>query len=184
MQNNLFKFIDSFPFLAAQEKLKTDNAFQIFWQFWSNYSFVFFLPLGVLILQDQNHPTYIAFGLAAMILSRGVFAKLINYFIKRKRPYQALNFEPHTSVFLSQKTADPNSFPSRHMLTYASVAAFTFVVSPVQCIILLAVTAMTGAARVVMGFHYPSDVIAGYVIGVILGLFFAVLAGSSIVFTF
>jgi undecaprenyl-diphosphatase len=86
----------------------------------------------------------------------------------RPRPYEALQ-----AVAPGAGVLDSFSFPSGHTL---HAVAFTLVASvhyPVLAIPLAAFTLLTAASRVVLGLHYPSDVLAGAAIG-------AALAGLSI----
>ena len=46
-----------------------------------------------------------------------------------------------------------------------------FTISPTLACILLVLAALEGYIRVVGGVHYPRDVIVGYLLGVLFGLF-------------
>lgn len=85
----------------------------------------------------------------------------------RRRPYEVL-----PSIAAGAVPLDTFSFPSGHTLhavAFSMVAAAHY---PGLGIILLAFTLLTAASRVVLGLHYPSDVLAGAVIG-------AAIAGAS-----
>jgi undecaprenyl-diphosphatase len=85
----------------------------------------------------------------------------------RPRPYQAL-----PAVAPGAPPLDAFSFPSGHTL---HAVAFTMVASaywPALAGLLVAFTLLTAASRVVLGLHYPSDVLAGAAIG-------AAIAGAS-----
>lgn len=78
----------------------------------------------------------------------------------RPRPYRAMR-----SVLAGAPELDAFSFPSGHTL---HAVAFTLVACshyPALVAILVPFTLLTAASRVVLGLHYPSDVLAGAAIG-------------------
>ena len=64
-----------------------------------------------------------------------------------------------------------NAMPSRHVFSAAIIAMMCFTISPIFACILLVLAALEGYIRVVGGVHYPRDVIVGYLLGVLFGLF-------------
>lgn len=78
----------------------------------------------------------------------------------RPRPYQAMS-----SIAAGARELDRFSFPSGHTL---HAVAFTLVACsyyPVLAVFLVPFALLTAASRVVLGLHYPSDVLAGAAIG-------------------
>ena len=78
----------------------------------------------------------------------------------RRRPYQAM-----PTVAAGAPPLDAFSFPSGHTL---HAVAFTLVAGahyPALTPLLVAFALLTGVSRVVLGLHYPSDVLAGAAIG-------------------
>ncbi|HWA39218.1 MAG TPA: phosphatase PAP2 family protein [Burkholderiales bacterium] len=78
----------------------------------------------------------------------------------RPRPYQALQ-----GVAFGAVPLDRFSFPSGHTLhavafTIVAAAHYPGLVAP-----LAVFTALTAASRIVLGLHYPSDVLAGAALG-------------------
>jgi len=83
----------------------------------------------------------------------------------RPRPFQAMQ-----SIAAGAPVLDKFSFPSGHTL---HAVAFTLVACtyyPLLAAILVPFTVFTAASRVVLGLHYPSDVLAGAAIGAAIAL--------------
>jgi undecaprenyl-diphosphatase len=97
--------------------------------------------------------------------------KLLKRTFVRERP-----FIRHASISLAQAPLDRYSFPSGHTLhavsfTWQACAAF-----PQLTPVLVPLAMAIAASRVVLGLHYPTDVLVGAVIG-------AMFAGVGIVVT-
>lgn len=121
--------------------------------FWYSLMAVLVLANGYESLMSVVH-----MGLA------GLAGTLIYKWLKRKtlrpRPFQV-----QQAVRMAGKTLDQFSFPSGHTLhavvfTYVALSYFPFLWP-----LLIPFTLLVGVSRVVLGLHYPSDVLAGAVIG-------------------
>jgi undecaprenyl-diphosphatase len=89
--------------------------------------------------------------------------KMIKRGTVRPRPFQALR-----SIAAGAPVLDTFSFPSGHTL---HAVAFTLVACgyyPALLVALVPFTLLTAASRVVLGLHYPSDVLAGAAIGAVV----------------
>lgn len=64
---------------------------------------------------------------------------------------------------------DEFSFPSGHTLQAVAFSLVAVAHYPLLAWILVPFTASTAASRIVLGVHYPSDVLAAIVIGTVLG---------------
>jgi undecaprenyl-diphosphatase len=83
----------------------------------------------------------------------------------RPRPFQVM-----PGIAAGAPALDTFSFPSGHTL---HAVAFTLVACsyyPDLAVVLIPFTALTAASRVVLGLHYPSDVLAGAAIGAAVAL--------------
>ena len=95
-------------------------------------------------------------GIAGLALYRALKGVLV-----RERP-----FITHHAVVCAGRPLDRFSFPSGHTLHAVS---FTFIVvsaMPAAALVLVPMALLIGMSRVVLGLHYPSDVLAGALLGV------------------
>ena len=90
--------------------------------------------------------------------------------INRERPYIKHGTEP-----LIPKKSTGESFPSRHTASAFIIAMSGFLLSPILAGILLLVAAIIAITRIIAGVHYISDVLAGMLISVGIGLIFFIL---------
>jgi len=103
------------------------------------------------------------------ITALAVFA--IKFAVRRKRPEGELG-----QIY---RRTDPHSFPSGHAARAAMLAVVAIGLGPAWLGVLLAFWAIAVVlARVMMGVHYLSDVLAGALLGILIGyLVFLITAG-------
>ena len=97
------------------------------------------------------------------ILATAALVMSIKFTVRRRRPEGEWGQ-------LYRKT-DPHSFPSGHAARAAMLAILAIGIGPAWFALLLLIWApLVTLARVAMGLHYLSDVIAGGFLGVLIGL--------------
>ena len=89
--------------------------------------------------------------------------KLLKQRTLRPRPYQALQ-----AVAPGASALDAFSFPSGHMLHAVAFSMVAIAYYPMLAVPLAFFCLLTAASRVVLGLHYPSDVLAGAAIGALI----------------
>ncbi len=81
------------------------------------------------------------------------------------RPYEILDIEQ-----IINKSTKGNSFPSRHVFSILVIGMTLFYISIPVGIFLMIIGAVVSVVRVVGGVHFPKDVAAGAVIGILSGI--------------
>lgn len=95
-------------------------------------------------------------GLAGVVLA-------IKFLVRRERPQGQWG-----GIY---RSTDPHSFPSGHAARSFLIAVIASAFGPMWLVVALWVWApLVALARVAMGLHYVSDVVAGAVLGVIVAL--------------
>ena len=90
---------------------------------------------------------------------------MLRRFIGAPRPYEIYDFYD-----VNPKKSEKNSFPSRHAFSVFAIGTLTLFIFPILGSILLILGLAMCVARVALGYHFPRDVIAGMVIGVLSSL--------------
>jgi len=103
-------------------------------------------------------------GAAAVILARGIITESIKFFYNVARPFAALGFSPLISE-------SGSSFPSGHMAWFFALAVVVWFANRKWGAWFFVLTAVMGIARVYAGVHWPLDVLAGTVVGLVSGYF-------------
>lgn len=102
-------------------------------------------------------------GVAVMICT-GLFCaalyKVLKHKTSRQRPYQI-----HRDIICSATPLDQFSFPSGHTLHAVAFSVVAVTYFPMLLWLVLPFTLLVAASRVILGLHYPSDVLAGALIG-------------------
>ena len=112
---------------------------------------------------------------AAIMLATGVVGlalyKILKRTFVRERP-----FIRHAGISLAGAPLDRYSFPSGHTLHAVAFTWQACVAFPELTVVLLPLALAIAASRVVLGLHYPTDVLVGALLGAITGATGAALA--------
>ncbi len=91
---------------------------------------------------------------------------LLRLLFNRARPYDG---EGAGIVPLQEKRGQGASFPSRHLASAAVLSACFFPFLPLAGALGVLLTVGLGYARFAIGWHYPSDLFAGFFLGLACG---------------
>jgi len=110
-------------------------------------------------------------GVVAASVSAGlalVLAKVISDAVARQRPFVD---HPHVAHLFAKHAAD-YGFPSDHTSGAFAIAVALLLRHRVSGWVALVLATLIGVGRVMIGVHYPSDVVAGAVLGTLCALVF------------
>lgn len=126
---------------------------------------VWYVLVGLLPLLYGGAAVRPAIGMAVTGVTGLLIYKVLKRSLVRERP-----FIRHPGITLAMPPLDRYSFPSGHTLhavafTWQAVAHF-----PELAWVLVPLASLIAASRVVLGLHYPTDVLAGGAIGASLAM--------------
>ena len=98
---------------------------------------------------------------AAAVVARFIFTEVIRYFYDRPRPFEVLN-----NIYQLIQREAGGSFPSGHAAFFFALATGVFFYRKWWGVLFYALALAIGLARVAAGLHWPSDILAGAVIGI------------------
>lgn len=101
-----------------------------------------------------------ALHMAGVGLVAATLYRTLKHRTRRPRPFRA-----HEGIIAHLPPLDEFSFPSGHTLHAVSFTLIALAYFPLLAPLLLPFTALIAASRVVLGLHYPSDVLAAGLIG-------------------
>jgi len=128
----------------------------------SGDSWFWLVGLGLLWWQGTDYWKIRAAILIIAILLTALLVFLVKFTVRRRRPAGEWG--------KLYRTTDPHSFPSGHAVRAAMLAVIMVELGPLWFGLLLTAWApLVGLARVAMGVHFLSDVVFGWILGLIVG---------------
>ncbi|MEZ5463509.1 phosphatase PAP2 family protein [Dokdonella sp.] len=129
------------------------------------------LMLGLALLGGERG-RMAALHMAVIGLIAASLYRLLKGWTRRPRPYRS-----HAGIVAHIAPLDEFSFPSGHTLHAVSFSIVAIAWYPPLMTVLLPFTTLIAISRVVLGLHYPSDVIVAILIA-------TAMAGSSVLLVF
>jgi len=153
----LFKLINQFVF-----KWFWLDIFGKFCAQYLGYVLVLFLFL-FLVVRFRKYWKMVVQAVISAILARLVFVEIIRWILPRPRPFLENN---NVNLLLEKAGHIHNSFPSGHAAFFFALSTAVYFYNKKAGILFLTGSFLICLARVFVGIHWPSDVLAGAVVGI------------------
>lgn len=100
-------------------------------------------------------------AMISAVISRFVFAELIRFLYDRPRPFEVLD------IIQLVRHSSGHSFPSGHAAFFFALSVGVWFYNKKAGLTFLITSTLIGLARVYSGIHWPSDILAGALTGII-----------------
>ncbi|MFH7767246.1 phosphatase PAP2 family protein [Acinetobacter sp. BSP-28] len=127
-----------------------------------NGMFWFVMLASLWMLQGAFYIVQLLYLLISGSIGTAIYKILKNKTV-RPRPYQV-----HQVIRLQEPPLDHFSFPSGHTLHAVMASTVMGYIQPMLLVLMLPFTILVAVSRMVLGLHYPSDVLVGALIGVVV----------------
>ncbi len=138
----------------------------------NNWYIAYIILLGISFFKGGSKGKFAAVGVVLLIIiTDQTGGHLLKDLIQRVRPCNALN-----DAITPLGCTGSFSFPSNHAFNNFAAATFYYRLYPRLKWVLFITASLIALSRVYLGLHYPSDILGGALLGVILGYVFARIA--------
>lgn len=137
----------------------------------NNWYIAYLILLGISWVKGGTRGKLAVIGVILLIVvSDQTGYRILKEIFARPRPCDIL-----TDVITPLGCTGAYSFPSNHALNNFAAAMFFYKLFPKLKWVLFITAALISISRVYLGLHYPSDIIGGALIGILLGYVFSTL---------
>lgn len=126
--------------------------------------FLLLLLFLFLVINFKKYWRMVIEAIIAGLFTRFILAGIIWWLWFRPRPFVVLNFIP----MIGQSPAE-SGFPSGHASFYFALSTIVYYYNKKAGILFFVSSALIVLARVFVGVHWPSDILVGAVLGVLMG---------------
>ncbi|MFL2980780.1 MAG: phosphatase PAP2 family protein [Methylophilaceae bacterium] len=150
-------------------KLNKISEFHVIKEFFKGISrlgdgiFWYALMIFILIFDELPRSMPIIIHMAVGGLTGTILYKFLKKTINRPRPYQI-----NSQIKNQGKAIDQFSFPSGHTLHAVIFSIIVISYYPILLLPLTIFTLLVGFSRIILGLHYPSDVIFAVLLGFLI----------------
>ena len=162
------KIFETINGLANQSKIL--DLLGIFFAEYLSYILVLFLLYFLFWPKKDRikNRAMVLVSLAAAIIARFVVKTIIIFFYERPRPYVNLSLA-HKLISVSS-SENFQSFPSGHAMFFFALSTVIYCFNKKLGIFFLICSTIISIARIFAGIHWPSDILGGAVLGIMVGV--------------
>ncbi len=157
MNNEIFYLINNLSTIPIVADLA------IFLSYLFTYLLIFLLIIWAIFFSQKK-----MYNFSLLFLS-GIFswliANILKITMKVNRPFVDLGIIP-------LRLEDGFSFPSQHMAVFTALSVAMFLINRKAGFVFLIIAILIGLSRIVVGVHYPFDILGGLFVGALVGLIF------------
>ncbi len=140
--------------------------------FLADYLQYFLAAIFIFLFFSKNHRkqhrTMVLVSTMSAITALYVVKPLIVFFYAAPRPFMVLDINPLIKVMTIENL---QSFPSGHTLFFFALGTAVFLFNKKIGIWFLVAATLISLSRIYVGVHWPIDILAGVVLGVLTGIF-------------
>ncbi len=151
---NLFFSLSKYPFITKSA---------LFLSYPVAYILPILLCVGIILFYKKK-----MFGFSLLFLAgmgAWFLARILKMIFHTARPFVDMAITP-----LAYESS--SGFPSEHMAVFTGLAVVSYFLNKKLGIILGVIAMLIGLSRIVIGVHYPIDIIGGAIVGGIVGYLF------------
>lgn len=157
MNYQIFQFLHSF----ANQHWSLNWLFVFFAQYLAYILVVVFVFLIFWSYRNwKERFNLVYFSVLSLLISNGLVVGIIRFFYYNPRPFKLLEFEPLISYI------DSSSIPSGHTSAFFAFAVLVFFTNRKYFWYFLIGAIIMGIARIIVGVHWPADILIGIAVGV------------------
>lgn len=134
--------------------------------FFADYFLYVLVVILIVLLFWKKHRLMILSSAISVFLSRIIIAEPIKILIHRARPYIVLD----TAKKIIAGDTDFKSFPSGHAAVIFAIAMAIYFFNKKLGIWFFIGATLISVSRIFVGVHWPTDILAGALIGIISGI--------------
>lgn len=140
----------------------------IFFAKWLPYFIIliFLVYYGLKLYKNKITYGQALLPIISATIARGVIKEIIVFFYSRPRPFEVIKIHQ-----LLGDTETGGSFPSGHAIFFFALSAGIYSYNKKAGLIFLIASSLMTLARIAAGLHWPSDILAGAVLGIAASFF-------------
>lgn len=160
MDHSILYFLNSLPV-----KYPEFNLFFVFLASTFGIIVIFALAYFLLVHKDKKRGGQELILMVTVAVVAWLLAHVLKEIFQTERPF--VNLPDVLNLFVEETGY---AFPSGHATFYAALATMMWFYHKRIALVLALVAFLVGTSRVVVGIHWPIDVLGGYILGILISI--------------